>query len=70
MKKYGIVTEYDGLVGRIKGVDNIDYKFLREDVVQNDFNFRENNHVEFEPQIINKPDVVFYRANYVKVLKK
>ena len=70
MKNYGIVTKYDGITGNIKGVDSIDYKFLQEDLVLKDTNFAENNHVEFEVQRIEKPEFVFYRANYVKVLKK
>lgn len=70
MKNYGIVTEYNGITGNIKGVDSIDYKFLKEDLVLKDTNFLENNYVEFEVQRIEKSEFVFYRANYVKVLKK
>lgn len=70
MKNYGIITEFDGYLGKIKGVDSKDYKFLKQDIVDKNFIYEENTHVEFEPQIINKPDFVFNRANYVKVLKK
>ena len=70
MKNYGIITEYDGFVGNIKGIDAIDYKFLKEDLIQKEENFKLNKHVEFETQIIQKSDFTFYRANYVKILKK
>lgn len=70
MKNYGIIIEYDGVSGKIKGIDAIDYKFLKEDLVQKEFNHNEICHVEFEVQKKDKPDFVFYRANYVKVLKK
>lgn len=70
MKNYGIVTEYNGITGNIKGVDSIDYKFLKSDVIEKKVDFSENNHVEFESQKIEKSDFIFYRANYVKVLKK
>ena len=67
MKNYGIVTEYDGFSGNIKGIDAIDYKFLKSDVLND---IQNNKHVEFEPQKIEKPDFTFYRANYVKALEK
>lgn len=67
MKNYGIVTDYDGITGNIKGVDAIDYKFLKSDLLSD---INENKHVEFEPQKIEKPDFTFYRANYVKTLQK
>ena len=70
MKNYGIVTEYNGFSGTIKGIDAIDYKFLKEDLVKKEVNFDLNPHVEFEPQIIKKIDFTFYRANYVKTLQK
>lgn len=70
MKNYGIVTDYNGFFGNIKGVDAIDYKFLKEDLVQKEECFDINKHVEFEPQVIEKPDFTFYRANYVKTLQK
>lgn len=70
MKNYGVVTKYNGLSGNIKGIDAIDYKFLKEDLVQKEETFEVNKHVEFEPQIIEKPDFTFYRANYVKTLQK
>ena len=70
MKNYGIVTEYNGFYGNIKGVDAIDYRFLKEDIVKKDETFEKNKHVEFESQKITKQDFTFYRANYVKVLQK
>ena len=33
MKNYGIITEFDGFSGNIKGIDAIDYKFLKSDVL-------------------------------------
>jgi len=78
-KNYGIITKYDGIVGNIKGVDSQDYKFLKSDIVGDDNEYLnvssegdqdQNNHVEFEPQVIEKTDFTFYRANYVKLLKK
>ena len=33
MKNYGIVTDYNGFFGNIKGVDAIDYKFLKKNVL-------------------------------------
>lgn len=70
MKKYGIVTGYNGCWGTIKGVDNIDYSFIKEDLVQKEENLIVNEQVEFEPQIIKKSDFNFYRANYVKIIQK
>lgn len=70
MKNYGIVTEYNGYSGNIKGVDANNYKFLKEDLVQKEELFELSKFVEFEPQIIEKPDFTFYRANYVKTLQK
>ena len=70
MKNYGIVTKYDGNSGNIKGIDSIDYKFLNKDLVNKEEMFDDNKHVEFEPQIIEKPYFTFYRANYVKSLTK
>lgn len=70
MKNYGIVTEYNGVCGNIKGIDSVDYKFSKEDLLEKNVDFNENNYVEFEIQKTVKPDFVFYRANYVKVLKK
>lgn len=69
MKKYGIVTSYNGCWGIIKGVDNIDYSFIKEDLVQKEENLIVNEQVEFEPQIIKKSDFNFYRANYVKIIQ-
>ena len=69
MKNYGIVTEYNGFYGKIKGVDAIDYRFFKEDVLK-DQPVETNKHVEFEPQKIEKTDITVYRANYVKVLQK
>jgi len=70
MKKYGIVTRYNGFTGNIKGIDSIDYRFFKEDLINKDDSFEENQHVEFEGEEIKKTDFTFYRASYVKVLKK
>ena len=70
MKNYGVVTEYNGFYGNIKGIDAIDYRFLKEDLVKKDETFETNKHVEFEPMKIEKEDFTFYRANYVNVLQK
>ena len=70
MKNYGVVTEYNGFYGNIKGIDAIDYRFLKEDLVKKDETFDANKHVEFEPMKIEKEDFTFYRANYVKTLQK
>ena len=70
MKNYGVVTEYNGFYGNIKGIYAIDYRFLKEDLVKKDETFDANKHVEFEPMKIEKEDFTFYRANYVKTLQK
>lgn len=70
MKNYGVVIKYDGIAGTIKGVDSIEYKFLKDDLVDKKEMFKEDKHVEFESQKIEKTDFVFNRANYVKTFKK
>ena len=56
MKNYGIVSEYNGYFGTIKGIDNIDYKFIKEDLLEDTEKNVVNKFVEFEPQIIKKTD--------------
>lgn len=70
MKNYGIVSEYNGYFGTIKGIDNIDYKFIKEDLLEDTEKNVVNKFVEFEPQIIKKTDFNFYRANYIKFFQK
>ena len=68
MKNYGKVTQYNGVYGRIKGVDGVDYVLLDKNVVDN--RLSEFDNVEFEPEVFKTPDVEMKMAMFVKSLTK
>ena len=68
MKNYGKVTQYNGVYGRIKGVDGVDYVLLDKNVVDNCLS--EFDNVEFEPEEFKTPEVKMKMAMFVKRLTK
>ena len=68
MKKYGKVTDYNGLAGTIVGVDSRKYVLLDKNLLDKNLNTFDN--VEFESEKFNTPEIDIEIARFVKVLKK
>ena len=65
MKCYGIVIEYNGVYGIIKGIDEKDYTLLDKNVI--DQNIKKGDHVIFEVEEVNKFGNVTNIARFVKL---
>ena len=68
MKNYGKVIKYNGVYGRIKGIDGVDYVLLDKNVVDNQLS--EFDNVEFESEVFNTTEVEMKMAMFVKSLTK
>jgi hypothetical protein len=68
MKNYGKVTVYNGLFGKIKGVDGLDYVLLDKNLVDNGVRVLDN--VEFESEVFQTLEVELQMARFVKRFAK
>ena len=68
MKNYGKVIEYNGIYGKIKGVDGTEYKLLDKNII--DKNISPSDYVTFENQFFKTPEIEINIAKFVKILKK
>ena len=68
MKNYGRIIEYNGVYGKIKSIDGIEYSLLDKNII--DKNIKELDYVEFEAENFNTLEIEISIAHSVKILKK
>ena len=68
MKNYGKVLKYNGVYGNIKSIDGGNYILLDKNVI--DYDIKECDNVEFEPEFFKTSEVEIQIARYVKKLSK
>ncbi len=71
LKTYGIVKDYDGYNGTIKGIDGINYILNYQELANTNRNdIKVGDYVEFEPEQYNTIETNYYIARFIKKLTK
>ena len=67
MKNYGKVLEYNGVYGKVKGVDGNVYILLDKNII--DEEIKESDDVEFDSEVLETTEITLSLARHVKVLR-